>query len=213
MFRVSSGKTATGWVLIWSQRVLALVGALVVLVTVTPVVSWWATWLAGPWNDPGGNVLIVLGGASDSNGIIGRSSYLRCQYAILAYRHGGFEKILLTGGGMPVPVATAMKRFMVGGGIPPQVILTETRSTSTRENALYTKSLTKSLPAKKVLMTSDFHMFRAYRVFRKVGLDVLPRPIPDVRKRATSWAGRWSGFLELSAESVKIVYYYFRGWL
>jgi uncharacterized SAM-binding protein YcdF (DUF218 family) len=213
LFRISPGKPATERALVWIHRVLAFVGALTILVTVTPVVSWWATWLAGPWNDPAGNVLIVLGGASDSHGILGESAYLRCEYAIIAYRKGDFEKIVLSGGGAPVPVATAMKRFMVGEGIPPHVILTETRSTSTRENALYTKALVESLPGKKVLMTSDFHMFRAYRVFRKAGLCVLPRPIPDVRKHASRWTGRWGSFLELSRETVKIIYYYARGWI
>jgi hypothetical protein len=40
---------------------LASPGALLVIVTVTPLVSWWATALAAPWDDPRGEVLIGLG--------------------------------------------------------------------------------------------------------------------------------------------------------
>ena len=64
-----------------------------------------------------------------------------------------------------------------------------------------------------MLLTSDFHMYRAQRTFKKAGLDVLPRPFPDVRKRATSLLGRWEAFLDLTYETAKIVGYYVRGWI
>jgi hypothetical protein len=32
-------------------------------------------------------------------------------------------------------------------------------------------------------------------------------------KRASTWKGRWPAFLDLISESVKIVYYYARGWI
>jgi hypothetical protein len=54
-------------------------------------------------------------------------------------------------------------------------------------------------------------MFRARRTFQKVGVNVLPRPIPDVFKRASTWKGRWPAFFDLGSETVKIAYYYARG--
>jgi hypothetical protein len=42
---------------------------------------------------------------------------------------------------------------------------------------------------------------------------VLPRPIPDVRKRSMSWNRRWDAFQELVIETAKIGYYYLRGWI
>jgi hypothetical protein len=50
-------------------------------------------------------------------------------------------------------------------------------------------------------------------VFRRAGIDVLPRPIPDVVKRGTTWYGRWPAFLDLLEETAKIGYYYVRGWM
>ncbi len=188
-------------------------GVLVVVVTFTPLVSWWGVELAGPWEDPKGDVLLVLSGSLSSDGIIGESSYLRAKYAILAYRRDGFRTVVLSGGGQPIPIATAMRDFMIGEGVPPGAILTETASTSTRENGLYSRKLLEGLPGKKVLMTSDYHMFRAYRVFRKLGVEVTPRPIADAEKRAAGYRGRWPAFLDLLEETVKIGYYDARGWI
>jgi hypothetical protein len=56
-------------------------------------------------------------------------------------------------------------------------------------------------------------MFRAYRAFRKLGLEVAPRPIPDARKRAARYRGRWPAFLDLLEETAKISYYYTHGWI
>jgi hypothetical protein len=44
----------------------------------------------------------------------------------------------------------------------------------------------------------------------KSGATVLPRPIPDVLKRASTWKGQWPAFLDLASETVKIACYYAR---
>ncbi len=191
----------------------AALGLLVCVVTFTPLVSWWGRILAGPWNDPKGDLLIVLGGSYGPDGIIGGSSYLRSHYAVLAYRRGRFHTLVLAGGGQPVPVATSMRDFLACEGVPRAAMLTETASNSTRENALFTTKLLEGMPGKKVLLSSDFHMFRAHRVFRKLGLETLPQPIPDVSDRASSWRGRWPAFLDLLEETLKIGYYFARGWI
>lgn len=188
-------------------------GFLMFTVTITPLVSWWGGELAGPWNDPKGDVLIVLGGSMGERGILGGNSYLRAEYAILAFREGGFRLVVLSGGGAHRPVSEAMRDFLSCQGVPRDAVLTESASSSTRENALFTKQLVENAPGKKVLMTSDFHMFRAYHVFRKAGLDVVPRPIPDVRKRGAEWKGRWPAFVDLVQETAKIGYYFVRGWI
>ena len=195
-------------------RGLALIGLVVVIVMVTPLDSWWAGMLAGRWDDPAGDVLIVLGGSVLDNGQIGVSSYWRCMYAARAYRDGAFKQVVMTGGGRDaVPIAESMKNFLVYLGVPAAVIEVEPRSMSTRENALFVKRMIGAKPGRKVLLTSDYHMFRAYRVFEKAGVDVQPRPYPDVRKRAGNWRGRLPAFVDLLEESVKIVYYRAHGWI
>ena len=195
-------------------RGLALIGLAVVIVMITPLDSWWAGKLAGRWDDPAGDILIVLGGSVLDDGQIGGSSYWRCMYGAMAYREGGFKQVVVTGGGHDaVPIAEPMKSFLVYLGVPAPVIEVETKSMSTRENAVFVKRMIAGRPGRKVLLTSDYHMFRAYRVFEKAGIDVQPRPYPDVRKRAGSWRGRLPAFIDLLEESAKIVYYRAHGWI
>jgi uncharacterized SAM-binding protein YcdF (DUF218 family) len=195
------------------RRFLVGLGVLFVVVTLTPLDTWWAKCLAGPRNDPAGDVLIVLAGSCLGNGIIGENSYWRSVYAELAWREDGFRTIVLSGGPSSAPCAGAMRSFIVAEGVPPASIMIETQSHSTRENALFTIPLLNEMAGRKVLLTSDYHMFRASRVFRKLGVGLLPRPIPDALKRAQSFRGRWGVFLDLVEETAKIIYYKSRGWI
>ncbi len=194
--------------------IFGAIGLLYVAVSATPLVDWWARALAGPWEDPGGDVLIVLGGAELDDGIIGQSSYLRCVYAVRAFRAGAIHRILVSGGGpQRHSVAEAMRDFIANSGVPGDLIAVETESRSTRENAIATSRILSRDPGRKVLLTSDYHMFRAARCFAKAGLHVERRPIPDAIKRAARWPGRWPAFFDLCVESAKIVYYAARGWI
>jgi len=195
-------------------RALAAIGFLYVLVSVTPIDGWWIRFLAGPWNDPKGDVLIVLGSDSVQD-VIGANSYWRSVYAVRVWREGGFREVIVCGGlgGAEVAISERMRDFMVSQGVPVVAIRVETGSRSTRENALYSKVLIDTAPGRKILLTSDFHMFRAYRAFRKAGIAVEPRPIPDAAKQIGSWQNRWPVFVSLCTESVKIGYYFARGWI
>jgi uncharacterized SAM-binding protein YcdF (DUF218 family) len=196
------------------RAALISIGSLWLLATVTPVTSWWANKLAGRWEDPRGEILIVLGAEIiGSDGMIGESSYWRTVYAVRAWREGGFQEMILVGGPPESPVAKAMQQFAVAQGVPERATRIETESRSTRENALYAKHLLGDRPGRKVLLTSDFHMFRAYRAFRKAGLDVEPRHAVDILKRAQRWQNRWPLLLDLGLETVKIGYYRIQGWI
>jgi uncharacterized SAM-binding protein YcdF (DUF218 family) len=195
-------------------RALAAIGFLYVLVSVSPIDGWWIRLLAGPWNDPRGDVLIVPG-ADSVRDVIGAASYWRSVYAVRVWRDGGFREVIVCGGpaGGGAAIAERMRDFMVSQGVPAAAIRVETGSHSTRENALYSKALIDAAPGRKILLTSDYHMFRAYRTFRKAGIAVEPRPIPDAAKQISSWETRWSVFVNLCTETVKIGYYFARGWI
>jgi uncharacterized SAM-binding protein YcdF (DUF218 family) len=187
---------------------------LVISVTATPLVTWWATKLAGTWNDPHGDILVVLAGSILDNGKTGGSSYWRAIYSLYAYNEGGFKEVIVSGAGVDtIAVAPFIRDLMICNGVPAGVIRIESRSNSTRENALNAKQLLNNSPGKKVLLTSDFHMYRAHRVFTKIGLQVEPAPFPDVRRRGGWWLSRWQCFQDLVWESVKIFVYSWRGWI
>jgi uncharacterized SAM-binding protein YcdF (DUF218 family) len=97
--------------------------------------------------------------------------------------------------------------------VPESAILVENRSRSTRESALFVKPIVAGAPLPLVLLTSDFHMFRASRCFAHQGIPVVPRPIPDVLKRSRHIVSRWQCFWTVSGELGKVVYYKLRGWI
>jgi len=145
--------------------------------------------------------------------VITWNSYVRSLYAVRAYREHAFPLIVLSGGTGSPTTASSMRDFLASQGVPASVLRVEERSQSTRENAQYVSGILKAAPGRKVLLTSDYHMYRALRTFRKAGLDVAPRPVPDAFKRSGTLNGRWPAFLDLAEESVKIVYYWMRGWI
>jgi uncharacterized SAM-binding protein YcdF (DUF218 family) len=189
------------------------IGLLWIFVTVTPVCGWWAKHLSGRWTDGRGDILIVPG-AETVDRMIGISSYWRSVYAVRYWRRGGFREIVITGGGESgSAISELMRDFLVSQKVPAEVIRIETRSTSTHENAEFTRALLADTPGRKVLLTSDFHMFRALRAFQKAGLDVEPCPIPDAQKSAVHWMYRWDTFQRLTVETAKIGYYWIKGWI
>jgi uncharacterized SAM-binding protein YcdF (DUF218 family) len=216
--------------------VLAALGLLQVLIVATPLTEWWTRALAGDWTDPSGTTLVVFGSEVQGEGTIGEVSYWRTVYAVRAWREGAFQHMILCGGPAVNPVSQAMREFVVSQGVDASRVLVDRTSRNTRENALEAKRLVslvdpQDLIAKDalagddplaghipkntgvVLLTSDYHMFRAIRAVRKVGLRARPRPIPDMLKRTSVWYRRWDVFLVLSAETSKIVYYWARGWI
>jgi uncharacterized SAM-binding protein YcdF (DUF218 family) len=193
-----------------ARNVLAAIGLLLLLVTFTPVVSWWTAALSGPWPDSHGKTLIVLGAeTAGGGGLVGYSSYWRALYAVSAWREGGWNRVVVVGH----DVAEPLQNFLAYAGVPRDNITVENTSVSTRENALACARLLKGVPGPNVLLTSDFHMYRAIRAFRKAGLAVEPRPIPDAGKRAATLYLRWSAFIALTGETAKIAYYWIRGWI
>lgn len=190
---------------------------LLLIVIATPVTKWIAHGLAqGGLNDQiQGDVLVVLSGSNAQvGGVMGYSTYVRAEYALWYFRRSGaYREIVILGGGGTPPVAESMKEFLVANGIPASSIMVETRSLSTRENALFSRDLLNGIPGRKVLLTSDYHLYRAKRVFRKAGIDVIPRALPDGLKSGSSIASRPTAAVTEALELTKIVYYYARGWM
>jgi len=192
----------------WLTCLLAVIGLTTVLVISTPIVSWWVQAYAGPIEKPKGDVLILLGAAADDNNGISYSSYWRARYALVAWQTGGFKKLVITGGGGP-----GILNFLTANGVPREAIVAEWQSSSTRENGIATARLIQDMPGKKVLLTSDYHMLRAIRVFRKLGIDVAPMAVADLSQMTMHWYGRFPAFETMLGESVKIAYYKLRGWI
>jgi uncharacterized SAM-binding protein YcdF (DUF218 family) len=191
----------------WVFRLAATTGAALLLISATPLVLWWSRALATPWEDASSGTLVILSGP----GVNDHSSYWRATYAVRAWRTGKFQRIIASGR----PNAAEMAVLVQSAGVPRESIVIESGSRGTRENALALQRLAGDLPAPLVLVTSDFHTYRAIRAFRKAGLQPRSLPFPDGGKRGqlTNWYLRPSVFFDLVSESCAIAEYWWRGWL
>ena len=88
--------------------------------------------------------------------------------------------ILVSGGRVPptdTAIAPIAARFLVDLGIPSSMVLMESQSRDTYENALYSLRICKQKGyTRPILVTSGYHMKRAVFCFQSVGLKVTPFP-------------------------------------
>jgi uncharacterized SAM-binding protein YcdF (DUF218 family) len=201
-----------------SRVFCALVTALVLIVSFTPLVPFCAGLLATDWYEGDADVLIVLGSymlapGTGPNATLGYETYLRCVYAWWNIRRFHYRYIVVSGSeGM----AEAMAAFLREKGVDPATILLENKAESTYQNAEFVKNLLAKqahLPPnpRLALLTSDYHCRRARLVFQHAGMPVRVIPVPDLLKQANSPAGRWAGFLTLSEELLKYPLYAVEG--
>ncbi|MCC8427115.1 YdcF family protein [Mucilaginibacter sp. UR6-11] len=130
--------------------------------------------------------VIVLGGFSSGGGADGghfNNSADRFIQGVKLLQTNQASHILISGGnGQLVPgefkEAAWVKTQLLKLNIPDSLILVESNSKNTIENARFSKVLLKKvkLPPPYLLVTSAFHMRRASMIFRKAGVDIVPYP-------------------------------------
>ncbi len=100
----------------------------------------------------------------------------RLDKAIDVYRKDPSATKLIPSGGKgsdeKISEAEAMKRYLLEQGIPEHDIILEDKSTTTLENLKFSKALIDSFEGRKytALVTSNYHVYRALRYCRRVGL-------------------------------------------
>lgn len=96
-------------------------------------------------------------------------------------------KIIVSGGqgsGEWITEAEAMKRYLVAHGVEEEQIIKEEKSTSTFENIKFTKEIVATISDKEniklMIITSDFHLFRAKFLAQRLGFKAygIPAPTP-----------------------------------
>lgn len=100
----------------------------------------------------------------------------RLDKAIEVYRSDPSSTMLIPSGGQgpdeKISEAEAMERYLLSKGIPAKDIIREDRSTSTMENLRFSKEIIDGREGRKytALVTSNYHVYRALRYCRKIGL-------------------------------------------
>lgn len=123
------------------------------------------------------DVVIVLGaglrGDVPSKTLAAR---LDCAYDYLAQNPN--TRVIVTGGmgsGETVTEASAMKKYLVNKGIAPGRVLLEDQSTSTQENLQNAKAIMDEEmggASSIIVVSSDYHLYRASLVAKQMGMDV-----------------------------------------
>ncbi len=118
----------------------------------------------------GADVIVILAGGEGKRIIEGIGLFHK-KRAPLVIMSGGSGDIF----NQRQKDALLMKEIATELGVPEGSIITETESRNTRENAIYTKQILDRIDAQKIiLVTSAFHIPRAYALFKKIGVDAVP---------------------------------------
>jgi len=123
------------------------------------------------------DVIIVLGAGVRGESVT-RPLARRLDEAVLHWRGNTDAYIIVTGGlgsRATITEAEAMARYLIAMGVPRHRILLEEMSTSTYENLQFAKEILDAhFPGgfRAVVITNDFHIYRAVRTAGSVGLDV-----------------------------------------
>ena len=120
---------------------------------------------------------VIIHGAGLINGEkVSKLLQERLDKAILVYRSDPSPTKLIPSGGKgsdeSISEAEAMKRYLLDQGIPESDIIMEDKSTTTMENLRFSKEIIDSREGRKytALVTSNYHVYRALRYCRRVGL-------------------------------------------
>jgi uncharacterized SAM-binding protein YcdF (DUF218 family) len=148
--------------------------------------NWWETKPIDDKTLPNYNVAIVLGGISYYDTNLKRIHFQRSSdrifHALALYKQGKVNKIFISGGAAYIskPYETEaifLKEYLVKIGVPDSVVIIECKSRNTYENAVESKSELSKLglfnnKQKFLLITSGYHMPRAFACYKKQGFNL-----------------------------------------
>lgn len=135
--------------------------------------------------------------------------------------------VVISSGGDPRPMkgrpptGETMRDTLIGLGVPPDRIMVETQSKTTREEAVVVAPILKAQGIEQVvLITSETHMRRSLAAFGAVGVSAIPAiaqeysrarvPLTDLLMPTDD--GLWSASAN-AHEVIGILYYWLRGWV
>lgn len=121
--------------------------------------------------EPGADYVIILGAQWKESGP-SEVLHRRLETALTYLRDNPDTRVIVSGGqgaNEPVSEAAGMKQWLMDAGIAGERILTEEQSVNTMENLSYSAQLLDRENDRVVLVTNNFHMFRALKIAQKQG--------------------------------------------
>ncbi|MDR6225952.1 YdcF family protein [Desmospora profundinema] len=125
----------------------------------------------------------------------------RLDYALTLYRDGRFSLFVCCGGFLrrQVSEAAVMRNYLLERGVPPTAVLLEDASANTAQNLAFARPI---LEGQRIdtclLITHEYHMYRACLHAKRYGIDATPAPcstrhlwVPYHRTRECFALMRW----------------------
>ncbi len=218
-------------------RTLSLVALSALFATgLLPVGAWLAAPLEArhPRPDPPParvDGIVVLGGFTDPGAPCDvpelplNDAAERLTEALMLARRHPRAVLVVSGGGWALDEgecseAALAGRFLARLGFPAERLVLETRSRTTRENALFTARLVRPEPGSVwLLVTSAVHMPRAVGAFEAVGFPVVPWPVDFAARDhqlgldVIDMPRNWRVLDRAAHEWLGLLYYRWRGWI
>jgi len=130
------------------------------------------------------DVIVVLGAGVQRDNSPGLAMRRRVSHAADLWREGYAPAIVCTGGkpgNRTRSEADACSELLIKEhGLPESAVLQEDQSRSTEENAMFTHVMMRANGWNSAIVVSDnYHLFRARRLFSNEGLTVFTSPAPQ----------------------------------
>lgn len=153
---------------------LALLGAGLFCLTSLFVLAGYILWPDRAMKDlPSADAIVCLAAGLKEDGTIGTYTRQRAQSCIDLYLAGKAPLVAFTGGNSThdaPPTGVQMGALARARGVPGDVIVTEERSESTLQNALFTLPLLPTQTETILLVTDRFHLARSTLSFKWAGV-------------------------------------------
>jgi uncharacterized SAM-binding protein YcdF (DUF218 family)/glycosyltransferase involved in cell wall biosynthesis len=183
----------------------------------SPFIWWLAEPLRMSSSPEPSNAIVVFAGGVGESGKAGGGYQERVKQAVDLYRAGMAPRMIFSSGyAFVFREAEVMRDLAVNQGVPPSVILLETKAANTFENVAFVNEVLERQGWRSILLVSSpYHMRRAVWTFRKraPGLRLIPAPVPYSQFYAHGNGASLEQIRGILQEYAAIVTYWWNGWL
>ena len=137
---------------------------------------------------------IVLGAHVWMDGRMSNALTYRCEAALAAWQNGLVQNMIVCGAqgdNEPEAEAAAMRRWMIGKGVPGDRVIAEAASLNTRQNLENAKAIMAAHGWRTAnVCTNDYHLTRALWIAEDVGIDASGIAAPSTKDVLSFARGR-----------------------
>jgi uncharacterized SAM-binding protein YcdF (DUF218 family) len=156
--------------------------AVFAVATLTPITRWLHPRLLEPAGSGPCDAIVVLGASVSPDGVLDAASLRRAVAGTVAHRLGQAPTLVFLGPRRDTVVEAEIRAELARAlGTPSGTYLTESRGLTTQQEAERSAQLLLPRAASRIaLVTGEYHMWRAKRVFERAGFEVSALPVREL---------------------------------